>query len=74
MKKLVSKTLTLTMIAGLLSVPAVQAVPDSGRTYLLYEDFNTMTAGKLPGALTLETGTPASIERTTETRRMAIMQ
>ena len=65
MKKLVSKTLTLTMIAGLLSVPAVQAVPDSGRTYLLYEDFNTMTAGELPGALTLETGTPASIERTT---------
>ncbi|MCR4693399.1 MAG: Ig-like domain-containing protein, partial [Firmicutes bacterium] len=37
----------------------------SPKKYLLYEDFNTMTAGELPGALTLETGTPASIERTT---------
>ena len=65
MKKLVSKTLTLTMIAGLLSVPAVQAVPDSGRIYLLYEDFNTMTAGKLPGALTFEYGTPKTVQKTT---------
>nr|MCR4692501.1 hypothetical protein [Bacillota bacterium] len=65
MNRAMKKTGKLLTFVLLLSGITVTANAAEAKKYLFYEDFNYIESGSLPDDFVIETGTPASIERTT---------
>ncbi len=65
MNRAMKKTGKLLTFVLLLSGITVTANAAESKKYLFYEDFNYIESGSLPDDFVIETGTPASIERTT---------